>query len=910
MKKRIMAVFMIILFTVNSFPLSILTAIAEEINLIEVSLDDDFTEKIKVINKQYDGTVTAEVDFSDVEINNKNPEDEVYFAASAEFANKNASEGPIKVTINNIRLEGADKSKYKIINNINSIEKYAYITPKIITVTPEANSIFNGQNIPEIEYSIDQTNIIAEDSVKFTVKVDLQNGLAGIGKYNYTCDSDNKNYIASIADNIKFEIKVYDPEITAIPDNESNIYYTNKAVLHSPEGFLISNDGISFSDSIDVDLYATHNNVPNEITYYLKNIDASSPAINAVSKEMKYEYYCSCDIPEIIRSQIKPLSSEDNLNPFSFGWVSSGSVAVEITAKGTEIDQRTSISLNNNGFEEEKEAEGTLGEDGIWYYSAEFIINLTDKEADDCYLTAHSLNESGLENEKQLILTDEYSNTAQYNQNRIIFDKIKPSVDENMSIYYNNNERYVEVKGEIYDADSGINKIEYQWNDDKEDGYTIYEFDIKGNEHLVRNVNFNINTAYGNFNDDYVDLYSLYLKITDNAGNISIVTIKNSENGRDTEPPIINDIYFRKSVGSQDDTDLSEFMNITENGNFAKEEIELVVDAEDVSETKYKSGIESVKLYDGYSCKNYEQYEMNGQYIFELPLNTKIENMVIKLTDKNGMESCINVNDKMGLDSNLLIIENYAPNVDFIVKNTLNNEVKVSDSNDLQLNSDGNIWYNENDSEISCEKYNGNFIISVNDFYSGICKVVISESGKNLVDNIFDNLEEIKTEYNFSVKSSELDNGEHHYIIEVTDNAGNEKIYEQFIYVDKEKPNGNISIEGPDGKEINGELWFDKNDIITVRVNADQDLSGLDEVIIYINNKEFIFKGDQIIKDKNGYYVKVNTNDLIYNDEHKYQISGSLIDVAQNTFNLKPLTVYIDCYQPSIDRFTVEKKTM
>lgn len=237
MKKRIMAVFMIILFTVNSFPLSILTAIAEEINLIEVSLDDDFTEKIKVINKQYDGTVTAEVDFSDVEINNKNPEDKVYFAASAEFANKNASEGPIKVTINNIRLEGADKSKYKIINNINSIEKYAYITPKIITVTPEANSIFNGQNIPEIEYSIDQTNIIAEDSVKFTVKVDLQNGLAGIGKYNYTCDSDNKNYIASIADNIKFEIKEYDPEITAIPDNESNIYYTNKAVLHSPEGF-------------------------------------------------------------------------------------------------------------------------------------------------------------------------------------------------------------------------------------------------------------------------------------------------------------------------------------------------------------------------------------------------------------------------------------------------------------------------------------------------------------------------------------------------------------------------------------------------------------------------------------------------------------------------------------------------
>lgn len=112
--------------------------------------------------------------------------------------------------------------------------------------------------------------------------------------------------------------------------------------------------------------------------------------------------------------------------------------------------------------------------------------------------------------------------------------------------------------------------------------------------------------------------------------------------------------------------------------------------------------------------------------------------------------------------------------------------MKVSDSNDLQLNSDGNIWYNENDSEISCEKYNGNFIISVNDFYSGICKVVISESGKNLVDNIFDNLEEIKTEYNFSVKSSELDNGEHHYIIEVTDNAGNEKIYEQFIYVDKE----------------------------------------------------------------------------------------------------------------------------
>lgn len=36
-----------------------------------------------------------------------------------------------------------------------------------------------------------------------------------------------------------------------------------------------------------------------------------------------------------------------------------------------------------------------------------------------------------------------------------------------------------------------------------------------------------------------------------------------------------------------------------------------------------------------------------------------------------------------------------------------------------------------------------------------------------------------------------------------------------------------FQLNGPDGKEINGELWFDKNDIITVRVNADQDLSGL-----------------------------------------------------------------------------------
>lgn len=42
------------------------------------------------------------------------------------------------------------------------------------------------------------------------------------------------------------------------------------------------------------------------------------------------------------------------------------------------------------------------------------------------------------------------------------------------------------------------------------------------------------------------------------------------------------------------------------------------------------------------------------------------------------------------------------------------------------------------------------------------------------------------------------------------------------IGVDTKKPVGKTSIEGPEPVDINGDKWFDKDQIIEFRVDADQ----------------------------------------------------------------------------------------
>ena len=70
MKKRILSVFIAILFVMNCFHLSVIAEFEENIDLIEVFLENDFADDINVDDKEYDGELTAAVDCKNVKLIN------------------------------------------------------------------------------------------------------------------------------------------------------------------------------------------------------------------------------------------------------------------------------------------------------------------------------------------------------------------------------------------------------------------------------------------------------------------------------------------------------------------------------------------------------------------------------------------------------------------------------------------------------------------------------------------------------------------------------------------------------------------------------------------------------------------------------------------------------------------------
>lgn len=104
-------------------------------------------------------------------------------------------------------------------------------------------------------------------------------------------------------------------------------------------------------------------------------------------------------------------------------------------------------------------------------------------------------------------------------------------------------------------------------------------------------------------------------------------------NGRDTVKPKIEDIGFCRSGSQKYDTSV----NFTKFGNFANDNTELVITAKDYSETTFVSGIGDVFLYDNKNSA-FEPISARSaktdQYIFTIPVGTKIDDMYISVSDK------------------------------------------------------------------------------------------------------------------------------------------------------------------------------------------------------------------------------------------------------------------------------------
>lgn len=901
MRKKILSVFIAMLLIMNCFPLSVIAEFEEDNNIIEVFLEDGFADKVTVEDKEYDGGHTAVVHCEDVKMINVHTSEEingysVWLEADGEFESKDVSDEQKKVTVSKFRLEGNDRNKFKLSGNYDKVEKYAYITPKELKVTPKETWIYYGQKIPEnFEYTVEQPE---ECNVDLNVKIAVQGEPKNIGEYDYVIleqTSDNPNYIGKISESSKFRIKEYSPEEKYLLNDET--YYSNHAKLTAPDGFEISSDGNNFSNYIIVDLEETTVNHKKQVSYYLRNANDG-----AISRELKHSYCCSTSSPEIVGAKISKVKSDSFLGSFPFGIVSNDNVMLTITAKGTGVDQETLIYLNGeNGYSQYCSAKLCTESNGVYYYTAEFNIKMPDSKFFRSSFETYAKNKAGIGNEEELNI--EFDNES---SNVLILDKISPKV-ESMQIVYHNNEGYVEATGTLKDSESGIDTIEYFWNLKEDNELVKYGINNNGECEYTKepngDINFSVKLNYSDAPEDKYP-YELNLRITDNAGNYNedLYKYSDSENGCDTEPPNINIKGFRKK-GS---TEFEDCVNFLEFGNYAKEDIELVVEAEDISETDYVSGVKSVSLSNGNSnIAELSSPNEANEYVFVISKNTKFDNMLITAVDKDGFDKTINVKDQITeMKKNTITVESEPPEVTF----------DTSESSAIEENEEEKIyWYNKEGGvltvNVNDDKHNDGICsgigsVEITDEYDGITNTLHSETFTENQENAYD----------FPIDVSTLSDGIHHIKVMVTDNAGNNcDPYPavQVIGIDELPPDGTISAEKNNAKEINGNLWFDKDEIVTFHVDAKPDVSGIESIRLWINGIEKNFTRNDIQTDENGYFVIVDTTGIDYNyeTEHKYVVTGDITDVAGNSASLEPCTVYIDCEPPSINKFTVLKES-
>ncbi len=804
-----------------------------------------------------------------------------------------------------------------------------------LVVTPNESWIYYGQDIPNITYTIEPP--VTED-IGLTIEIDCPNDIPEIGKYGYIITSCKPGYSVKIADDCMFEVKEYITNEVAIVENEREIYHVNSITLNAPNGYSIGVDKQNFSpDFIVVNTEETEGDIPGEISYYLRN---ESEYSGAISQELKYQYYCNKK-PEIVEAEISSAVPDGMLDFKDFGIVTKNDFLITVTVRGTDLDCPAAIHLSYGSETEEKVVDTGIKHEGIYYYVAEFFLGIPEGSAAEFVLAAYAENDYGSSNDEKLVIVDANNHFVENyeHQNRVILDKIVPAKPD-IDISYNNQNGSVEARGIIKDMESGVSEIEYKWNFFEED--KLIEYGDNSNSFCQENsmseqfeftnkpdgtIDFSVKINYSDIPVDKYP-YELSVRITDNAGNVGLYEYQDSNGGRDTKAPKVISAGFRKKGAMVfDDT-----VNYLSFGNYAKEDIELVIVAQDISETAYQSGIKDVSLYDGgnggfgecVQTMPSDSYvtgsgEMVCEYLFDIPLGTSIDDLMLRLSDNCNITSRFRVRDFVqSMEKNSLVVENDTPNIEFLISNSLNESEAVDDKSFI-YNSDGKIWYNQKDEDKICGDYDGNFIIRVDDFGeegidSGISSILIYQISKSGVTTEIANetYDEFVSQKVFSIKSSDLVDGEYHYKAMVMDNAGNKSESGLTIYVDKENPSGKMYVDKPNAKEIDGKQWFDQNESIFLRTDIESDVSGIEKVLLTINGQMYDVSSSLTRGDGNSYFISTNIHELTKTENqevvHKYEVVGKIIDFAGNEFALSPITLYVDCEAPVISRLTVEKK--
>ena len=891
MKKRILSVFIAMLFVMNCFPLSVIAEFEENIDLIEVFLKNDFADNINVDDKEYDGELTAAVDCKNVKLINVHTSEEitdysVWLEADGEFESKGASDKQKKVTVSGFRLEGDDRDKFKLLGEYDVVEKYAYITPSEIsldegfeTKIKVNDKEFDGNRIAKVDCSG-----VLDLDIKYNIF------LAADGEFENANASDEEQKV--IIKNFRLEGDDKDNFKLVGEYNEIEKYaYINPAKIFLDEGFenkiKVNSKEFDGNKTAEVDCSEVLNIDRSEYDVYLA-ADGEFENENVSNKPQKV----------IIKNFRLEGTDKDNFN---------------LIGDYNEVVKYVNINS--------KELIVTPNEKSIYYgqQRPKFTYTIEPSDINNVNLTV-DVNCSDhiipIGNYNYTVKSEDSNYSARIADNCVFtvkaFNTDKRAIIENESEVYHDNIIKLEaplgyligVDGVDFNTETYVTLQETQNEEKKEFSYYL---------------RYNVNDSsgyYGAISQNISYEYSCVL---------------------DKKEPTITYINIRKTeIGSSvSDAPIKMFPF----GNYTNNEIEFIIKAKDLSNSDYVSGIKSVHLYD-YDEKTdsrtfigeFEKKDsqtIDDEEIWEYVLkiqpskignaNVSIKDMLICVTDNKNNEYSKRVIDEINLhfendsdnspdeylrtmESNSLIVENNPPEVNF----------DTSGSSAIEENEEEKIyWYNRD---------GGILTVNINDdkhsdgICSGICRVKITDEHDSIIDTLHSETftENQENAYNFPIDVLTLSDGIHYINVETEDNAGNNcDPYPTVIVigVDRKGPTGTISADGSSAKKIDDQQWFDSDDDITFWVDAIPGTAKINNVTLGINGEEKNYSKGEIGLTEKGYFITINKEDIGYGNEHKYEVTGKITDYANNVFDLKPYNVYIDCENPSINKFTVEKES-
>ena len=914
---------------------------------------------VTISNKQYDGTTNASIDFSNIGINKAEDYnipgvvdgDDIKLTAQAFFASADAGLDKDVTVI--FSFTGKDVSKYKIENEKYEISKKASIEKANVTIIPEqsSNFVFCGEPIPStVDFTLTGklANLINASSL--IIYPDCRNS-DKTGEYSYSVvnngeelnniDVKVKGYfhvyerpnitLKSINTDENGKIKDYTVAVEASNKSGAFAYYVGKAANERKSSF-----DLTLSEEDKIKFYVSPKNDNNAISY--------------VEYEIKKPQYEVDDWNTVISTsdgaQLNYVSmKDDETNKNENILTTNKGVRINVVVTGNGIRQKNKVVLKNG--EEE-------------YYVSREEVKFDNKKGAFTYIYTFNVDDVKEDIEKiynfVLDVTDEFGNNiskqlsfrnddSQSSVSTIIVDRKKPDKGDIIVHYSNSFFSYIKngrlqtsngyfiADGIVTDSGSGIAKIEYKWDNDIErsefleygkDLKQYRNYDAKGRM-MIESKGCNDHyrdKKFGSYNKDsktpfqilvpYSESISdntrwdhyLTLRLTDNAGNVAEIAPNNYLDGnsyRDTKPPVV------KSVDMTSDSGIRKLPS----GNYSKDEIFFVVEAEDQSESDKCSGITEYDILSNNQSNSETIIDRNSDWknkyevIFENEASEEKSELMINKNNKLYTNVFVAVFDKScsskyylnnisGLKSNDILIDNVVPkaNADLSQGQTIDNFVWFNDG-ELIINADDKIKSGD---------------------ASGIYSISLSED-KSKDNIVVDNskAKERKIEDSYSIEMSKLTEGEHTYYYYTEDNAGNrsETKTVRFGY-DKSSPSCKIKAVSP----VYDECWYKEEEDFDINIDFSDALSGIDRktVKIAVNGQRISIDKDDISENDNSLIYTLNKNkhlkNIPLNDDQCYHIEVSACDKAGNELESDEnscFDVHIDKYSPWINEVKVEK---